>query len=318
MKKHLIKKWKREDASYDDFYSTFEIPDQDLKAQILNFKYDITSFNEGWPDKEWKIESEDGDEYKCVSGRDIKYFKKEEVEEYLKDKKENAIISAFPADKHFKRMYGIVSKVSSYGGRPWRIEKLDILPYRDVLVKEGKSEEEIEQYLKIRRSGTGVDAVFYEHQYEVNGEASSDLSLTHHKYGTSAMLQFKPDGTLFNREYNIALSEHEQVDVSTKPLLEYFSELIKNWKGVLWNPSGKTLRFFTNEEVYIPFFNYSESKNELRVGRIARKNDETYQNYPGEEKVKRPSEQKLCQITSAECLEKILAMAPQEFLQNFV
>lgn len=232
-------------------YSFFEIPDQKLKQKILDFKIDETEFTEySMSDKGvWKILEQDGDEFKCQRGRDIKYFSKEYVEDALERKKLIELNLAFPICKHFKRMFGIISN-NSHGS----LERLDFRK------KESPAFD--------GRHPSGVDAFFYEYTYQTSKHYDESLSLNFSKHGSLMSMYFTAEGTIANRDYNCRLQDFILGDIHPNVILKKFEANVLSLNLI----SFKTLKdgdlvFFNDSNAFIVSFDKEDCELELSVCR---------------------------------------------------
>jgi hypothetical protein len=117
MKKHYLKKGEGTTllGDKDKGYSVYKNPDSELREKIKNFKPDQAKVTMGWPEKTWDILEWEDKEVKCQSGRNTSYFPIEEIKEALANQEKLERNLKFPAYKHFKDAFGIISNVEDWG-----------------------------------------------------------------------------------------------------------------------------------------------------------------------------------------------------------
>jgi len=212
MKKHYIGKGTGETllGEKDKGYSVYKNPNVELREKIKNFKPDQTKVTMGWSSKTWDIIEWEDKEVKCQSGRNTNYFKIEEVKKALVDQEALERNLAFPAYKHFKDAFGIISRLrkSDYG---WDMEILDLT-----------------DNIKIGGNFNPTSVEHYKFTYSGELNFGDDFSLELRKSCNNMCLYFNSDGDYMNRDYNEDLSTFKCQEMSLKTLLDEFKKRIIN------------------------------------------------------------------------------------------
>lgn len=240
MKKHKI----NQIGEGSNTYSVYENPNKELKKQISEFQPDLSEIEMGWPPLKWTIVEQDGDEYKCQSGRDIKYFKVDDVNKAIEEQKEKQRNKQFLAFEHFKPCFGIIS----YYKKNDDLKILDLTKGMSTGALVG---------MNTNIDTMSVEAYFSEFNYEI--KTYSEIALDINVYGQNMKLHFTPEGDFTNRDYNIRLDEYEQKIISPTVILQDLKELMQSAVGNSFEyANGK---FFTNRMCVLPF-NYAKDEDE--------------------------------------------------------
>lgn len=220
-------------------YSTWKNQDDELRKKIVN--YPLDDFIIEWPRAKWNIDSYDGDDVKCVDGRNVKYFTRQEVDTMLKTQKEHNIAGDFNAPGLFLKQFGPLYKRIIWDN-----------PYNNM--------EHYREYLTIIEkpftfnSGVKGDLMSYIKEYEfIYTGSKAEFKLEYRGgYGTTAFLNFDENGNFSNREYNIPMLQFKQEKVDPADMYAKFKQDFCNLGVITLNQ--KRNRIFTDEFCYHPYF----------------------------------------------------------------
>jgi len=247
-KLEYIKTERAKDSDYDD-YSTFLNKDLDLIQKIKNHPKP-TSFKYTW--EEWTIDSYEGDEVKCLSGKNVRYFSKEEVEEYVKKRFNDEINELYPPQSalvnQFFPLYCYTNYKDKYRNENYENTHISILSsYSNVKAPKNWN---LPRYMK------GED-------YSLTNKLDQ-IQFTYSLRGSGCWINYDEDGNFVNRDYNLALKTYNQekpsfVDLYAN-LLMYIANLGhveagKNAKNTFFTQTH-CLKFYLNNEL-------NDSKEEL-------------------------------------------------------
>lgn len=224
-------------------YSIFENCDPDLKKKIVSFPLSDTF--EEWHRTEWKIDKYEGNEVRCVSGKNVKYFTKEEVEEYLNQKRNDAIIQEFDPISSFFEQFGhvhCVERNSFEGGSSLVVKSLKggFLPGHEGGLKEMGYVNEVERSLVVNDNGR--------------------IELKIRDGGMLVFLGFDNNGNFTNRDYNVELQRFSQESPRLEEFFEKMKKTVKRLGELEY--SSKTKAFYSQTHCYVPSF-----RKELVEGR---------------------------------------------------
>jgi hypothetical protein len=235
-------------------YTVYRNLNESLKAEIANFKVDTSTVSLGWPPIEWTIQERDGNEFKCVSGRDVKYINVNDVEEAIEEKLTTERNKKFQAYQHFTKTFGVISNLREYEGKPWRLSILDIKSATDMGALVGMESE---------LDTTSVN--FYSSEFQYEFDTYHTIGIKMNLVGTSMCLYFTPEGDFINRDYNVDLSSYETKTISPTIMLEHLkSEIFKKVgnTGVV----RKGNKFFTDKYCFIPYNKMNNENQEPDFG----------------------------------------------------
>jgi hypothetical protein len=248
MKQHELRKEK------EGNYTVYRNLNETLKSEIANFKVDTSTVSLGWPPVEWTIEEQDGNEFKCVSGRDVKYINVNEVQEAIDEKLNTERNKKFQAYQYFTETFGIISNFQEYQGKPYNLSILDI-----------KSATDMGALVGMQRDLDTTSVNFYSSEFRYQFETYNALGIEMSVVGTSMCLYFTPEGNFINRDYNVDLSSYESKIISPTIILEHLkSEIFKKVgnTGVV----RKGNKFFTESNCFIIYNKMENEKQELDFG----------------------------------------------------
>lgn len=216
MKKHYLKKGVGETGLGDkeEGYSIYKNPDENLREKIKNFKGDETKVSMGWPEETWDIIEWEDKEVKCQRGRNVSYFPIKEVKKALLEQAELQRNLKFPAYKHFKNAFGILSKLIKEKNY-WNLNVLNIV-----------------DNAKIGFEFRPMSVEHYRFSYEGELNFQDDFSLKFQKSCPNMCFYFTSDGDYINRDYNEDLNTFNCEEISMKILLDEFKNKILNLKEV--------------------------------------------------------------------------------------
>lgn len=252
MKKHYLSKGAGTTllGAKDEGYSVYKNPDAELREKIKNFKPDQTKVKMGWPEKTWDIIEWEDKEVKCQSGRNTSYFKVKEVKEALAEQAEIKRNEKFPAYKHFKDAFGIISRLnkSEYS---WNMEIIDLVGN-----------------IKIMGNFNPMNVEHYNHSYsgelKLGSTPSSDLSLKLSKGCNMMCLYFNENGDYMNRDYNENLNTFKCEEMSMKVLLDEFKKRIVKLGEIGYSRGN----YYIGNKKYQPFVNREDHEllNRIEFG----------------------------------------------------
>jgi len=299
-------------GSESNTFSVYNNPDKELRAEIASFTIDQSTVDMGWPKKTWEIIEEDGDEYKCQSGRDISYFKKELIKQALSEKLEFERNQKYKASNYFKSHFGILSLYREHHTETWSsiwLKKINLV--EPIFIGEVNFNPLSVEHYKY----------FYEYKltYEMNSLHSTNRIVlsTDINHGESMNLHFNKDGDYVNRDYNQNLNEYVNEDISQKILFQKFKEMIVNLQGLekLEYYNGK---YYTDKYCIIPFFDKGDFKYEGGINFIGvREDGKSYQSQRGLPIYKKPTQKKLEPRTVQDLLSDTIANFSQAFMYLF-
>ncbi len=286
MKKHYLKKGGGTTllGHKDTGYSVYKNPDDKLREEIKNFKGDQTKVTLGWPEKKWNIVEWEKKEVKCESGRNVSYFPIKEVKEALAEQGELTRNLKFPAYKHFKKAFGVVSRIEKWDGG----KKITIL--------------DLQSHLKI--PGFNYNPTSVEHySFEIEGElrTKNGMSVKFSKGCTSMSIYFNEDGDYMNRDYNLNLNEFKCEKISLSVLIDELKKKIISVGefGCFRNNyyvGNKKFELFMNREDH-------ELRNEIKFGLY--------------ETVAKAIPKKMEYKTGAQVWEEVEKLIPEDFYEIF-
>lgn len=278
MKDHLLKT----NGTGSDTHSIYRNPDEELRQKIAGVIVDRSEVMMGFPERIWNITQKEGDEYRCESGRDISYFKNEEVERALSEKLEKERNRQYLAHKYFKKHFGILSNFQEFEDETFyscSLDKIDLVS--PVFIGNNFNPISVEHYSN-----------FYNYHLSCGGKqriAGIHLSVCP-PYGSSMKLYFDSDGNYVNRDYNVDLNLFENKDISPSILVDKFKERVLGLGNKLRPLQYSKGKYFTKEYCLIPFFENERDKYILGVNTIPVRDDgNSYQEYPGAKIYKRPA-----------------------------
>lgn len=254
MKDHIVKTWKRPDASYDDTFTTYKNLDAKLKAEIAEFKLTDKTVEIGWPRKTWTIEGKEGNEYKLVNGKNVQYVHEDELRESLATKLEYARNMKYKAGNYFKNVFGIISKLNQPDSKNKNYASLEIIDMQGINDFMGRAVGSIKPVEDIDTMAVQGYETFYE--YKMSGYKGIRVEMS--PGGRMLNIYFTPDGDFINRDYNENLSDFEQKEISPTVFLEMFKKaFLDEFKDVkhFEYSSGK---YFTKKVCVIPYAKNSE------------------------------------------------------------
>lgn len=294
MKKYFLNKT----GESSNTFSVYENPDKKLKEEIASFDIDRSKVTLGWPEKEWEILEWEKDEVKCKHGRDISYFKRQEIEEALTENLEDARNKKHQAYQHFKKAFGIISYIKKYNNKIYGLRKIDLsgaIPF-------GMDEKRM---FPINTRSVEFYRTFFDYDLNIGDDS---IYLKTSESGCSLNLYFDKNGNYVNRDYNEDFNLYECEDVSPLILFENFEKSIKKLEGLQYS-RGK---YYTDKFCYIPYYNESRGDLELGVEIIpVREDGKSYQKYSGHPIYKRPA--KLEYKTSEDLLEDVKSLMTPKF-----
>lgn len=248
MKEHYISKGEGQTllGQVDDGYSVYKNPNAELREQIKNFKPDQTKVKMGWPEKTWDIIEWEEKEVKCQQGRNTSYFPINEVKEALRDDEELQRNLKFPAYKHFKDAFGIVSSVQDWGDGK-RISILDL-----------------QSHIKVMHDYNPTSVEHYNMEYEGELSTYNEIAAELSRGCTSMSIYFNENGDYMNRDYNMNLNSYECKEESLGLILEELRDKLLAYGEVVYSRGSyyagdKKLTFFVEREDH-------ELRNEFKIG----------------------------------------------------
>lgn len=254
MKDHIVKTWKRPDASYDDTFTTYENLDKKLKAEIAEFKLTENTVEIGWPSKTWTIEGKEGSEYKLVNGKNVQYIPEKELRESLATKLEYARNIKYKAGNYFKNVFGIISNLDMPNSKNKNYAQLEIIDLQGINDFLGRAVGAIKPVEDIDTMSVQGYETFY--SYKMSGYKGIGLEMS--PGGRMLNLHFTPEGDFINRNYNENFDDFERKEISPVVFLEIFKKaFLDEFKNVehFEYSSGK---YFTNKVCVIPYAKKSE------------------------------------------------------------
>ena len=304
MKDYLLKTI----GTWSDTHSIYKNPDEELRQEIAGVTVDQSEVMVGFPERSWKITKKEGDEYRCESGRDISYFKKEEVEKALSEKLEQERNRRYLAYKYFKKNFGILSYLSEYEDDNFsrcNLHKIDLV--NPIFIGGNFNSLSVEHYNN-----------FYEYNLSCGGKQRIDgihISVCP-PYGSSMKLYFDSDGNYVNRDYNIDLNKYELKDISPSILFDKFKQRVLDLGNKIRPLQYSKGKYFTKEYCLIPFFENEQEKYTLGINVIPVRDDgKSYQEYPGAKIYKKPS--RIEEKTAEDILSDTLALMSDAFKYMF-
>ena len=295
MKQHLIKTFRANGSSYDD-YSIFKNPLEELKKEIANFKIKRNTVTLGWPAVKWTIESHEPDtdgDIKCINGKNIHYFPKSEVDEALEEQLKEARNKKYEAFNYFTEAFGIVAQINDY--------QLKIINLKNMF--------DMGKALGFEGGHSNTTRVeFYGGFYDYKLESYAYDGISMASYGESMNLYFNEDGDFVNRDYNQKLIDYECRDIKPSEFVEVFkNSLRKEYKDVIFEEiKGK---YYSDKVLLIPFqYDKDEDNRDSAFGFYTYPKHEylkdTYKIY-GESAKKKPKAEGV-KITIDEIIDKLL------------
>jgi hypothetical protein len=215
-------------------WSIFENGDKKLKKEIKNFPTP-DSF-EGWPGEMWKVEEYDGEEVKCVSGRNVKYFPKTEVEENLREAKKKLIIEKYDPLSTLFAQFGELYFADGHRERSWNTHNITTLLGGYLPGHEG-----------------GLASMSYAHEQERQLSVNDrKIELSYRNAGTSCFIEFTEDGDFIARDYNVAFKNFSQEKPSYNELISLLEKAVKKLGSLEY--SEKSNVFYGESFCYVPSF----------------------------------------------------------------
>lgn len=260
-----------------DVWSIFENRDAELKRKILEFPA-LDEF-EDWPRTKWKIHSYEGDEVKCVSGKNVKYFNKTDIEERLAHERTEKLGETFDPVKSFFEQFGSVHDVQTHKEKDWFVYTVKTLTGG---------------FLPGHEGGLSRMGCVNEQERTLNC-TKNGITLKFHDVGVMSFLEFLPNGDFINREYNIPLQRYTQKAPDFSKMLEMLKKAVKDLGPLEY--SEKTKKFYNQSFCYVPSFTKQIAEGrqdpydmefEL-LGIPKRHGKDDYQQYSGDTIFKKPA-----------------------------
>lgn len=260
MKKFEIKKIGT-GSSTETIYKNIDL---DLKKEIANFTCDLNTIPMGFPVEDWTIGEKDGNEYKCINGKNVKYFPIEEVEECRTLHLETMLNKKYLAYKYFKDTYGIIHSYS-------KNNKLLILDLTDTIKFDG---------INYELNTMSVNSYYHLFNYGIS--TYMGIYIKPEVRGINMSLYFTPEGDFINRDYNINLSDFTQEYGEPAVIFDDFKNLIFKEIGekTLEYKNGK---YFTNDVCYT-----LADTDDIGIRFHKRIRDDHYQYRSGSKIIKKP------------------------------
>lgn len=308
MKNHIVEKINPHSKNEPPTYTVYENLDKDLKAQIQSFEFDNTKVVIGLPREEWNIVEWEEEEVKCQRGRNIHYYKKEEVEQHLQEDFEKALNKKFPAYMYFKKVFGVLSFYQEQIHNTTTYYSLNKIDLNKLLYFNLNNSEE-----------SHVDTTSVQHYNNITCynlrvyENGLDLNVSGH--GQSLNLYFNREGNFVNRDYNTNLSIYERKDIDPIELYKKACETILGTQGPFQYYKGK---FFTENVCYIISKNEESFKSGITLnGFKSEYGRDTFRICEGRKytTVKRPK--KFEMKTTQDLLEFFISEIPKKMLHEF-
>jgi hypothetical protein len=257
-------------TSDTDKWTTFLNADPQLKAEVLAIQPDNTFV--AWPNETWTIEEYDGDEVKCSQGRNIKYFKREDVEEYQREQvkeKRNTSLNVF---QKFFQIHGPLYREQTYKRDDYQIHKVDVLLSGNT-----------------PKPGEMAFSGIMENEYEFV-DSDSEITLKFKEHGNIAFMHFDDDGNFYNRDYNVKIQEFTQTKPDLQIFLQKFRDSVKALGPLQVSQKSDTL--YGEDFCYIPWSETDQWGSEFELKKIPRRpgfSGYTYQRWKGESIIKKPT-----------------------------
>lgn len=269
MEKHIIGQRGKKDSNR---YSIFKNPNEELRKEISEYDPDIPYFIQGWPNKDWVIDTWETDEVKCVAGKNVMYFPRKDVEEFIINEKERLRNNKYPAYKYFKQCFGVISRLN-IGDRGYSsLSKLDLNNGMDIGAPVG-----------IKQEINTMDVCGYDTFIEYSINPYYGLSFEASNHGRMLNIYFTKDGDFINRDYNEAIQDYKCEDISVDELLTQYREKLQEIPVELEFFRGK---YYSKDICYVPDFD--ERKETVHLYYARRKASGMYQVSSGWSNYKKP------------------------------
>jgi hypothetical protein len=270
-------------------YSVYENPNEELKEKIRNFTIDKTRVEVGFPPQEWEIVEYEGEEVKCKQGKNIHYFKKNEIEEALKDKFDYELNKTFLAYKHFRETYGIISQVNKYKDELYSFTVLDL-----------------QGPINLFRDNAEFNTLSVEHygpfcQFDIKRYEGFIVEESNGYY-KSMNLYFDSEGNFVNRNYNEDLDTYESGDAPFRVVFDALVDAVSKFRELKYFRG----HYYVDGKKIKPFFKEIERK-EIYYKR-------NYGFYESKSKtIPKKAENRTCE----DLLNDIVSLLPEDLLSKF-
>jgi len=298
MKKHIIKYvGDPEDRSSGGTYAIFKNPNIDQKNKIVNYNIkNKTFFSKGF---KWTVDSYEGDEVKCINGKNTFYFSKLEVDERLNDIRKSEINIEFIPYKSFKESYGIVSSLEEGAGY-LNLRRLDFNEFADVLNSPDYR---------------GVACYKSYHEINVRNCPSYGPSFKYELDQYEMMdFHFTLEGDFINRNYNLDLHNFNDYDRNIIQLgILKFKEYLKTYTEFTFYKDC----FYFKEFMLKAYLKNDNDRIEIGLLKIEEREHApgTYQRWSREKIYKKPSKVKVG--TYEDLYNAVYALLPADMKLNF-
>jgi hypothetical protein len=267
---------KRSDSS-SDVWTVFLNHDAALREAVLNVK-PPTTFTSGWSRDKWTIDSYEGDEVKCTSGKNVKYFSKEEIEKIQHNLiKEDRIEKFNPFNKFFDQ-HGSLYRYQEYNDLNYSTKSIEAL-----IGGESPGEESAD--LPDLRSHMGMCSV---NEYEFN-ITKTEFQLRFKEHCSTGFMEYTDEGDFVNRDYNQTLQLFTQEKPDILSIYTSFQDAIL-LLGSLEKTSASNI-LYSDNFCYVPFINDDTWGIEFTLAKIPVRPDypRTYQFDRGDTIFKKPA-----------------------------
>jgi len=251
-------------GSGSDTWSIFKNPSEELLDRILN-RAPQRTFKVVFG-IEWTIDADEPDEdgeIRCRSGKNIHYYKPEEIEEYMKDSKEEILGKEIDPAYHFFKFFCPLYKLTESGNSKHI------------------------RYITGGHKDPG-SSMGYVEEYEfelVDNWNKIGLNYKHHYY--TCFVKYDDNGNFLVRDYNVDITEYQQGLPPTKKVYDSFKKLILKFENFQIGKSSEL--WFSNKIMLQPFLSLSGEDILFTLDKVPVRSDgASYQEYAGLPITKKP------------------------------
>lgn len=240
-----------------DPHTIFLNPNEKRKKEIRETPLPLEiNLDFGWPkDPVWKIDSYEGNEVKCVEGRNVKYINKEEALERQEDAWKQKIEKTYNAQMDFFDIYGTIYLIG-WDKSVYKSYYKDIMETIDY--SSCKNEEEIKQ-MKERAKMIRNDSMFEVHfEYDQPDNFKElydhDLSLKYSEHWKTFFINYDKEGNFVNRDYNTKIQDYTQEKIPFQTVYDRFKKFILSFGEVGYTEKGN--KFFIKDYCMEPYIGH--------------------------------------------------------------
>lgn len=299
MEKYKLTPLGKIDTEKHPKWSVFKNLSPELREFVLA-KDTNTKFNAGF-EGDWEVvsfEPDENGEIACKRGKNVRYFPKEDVYEYLGYARKDWLAKNFDPTDNFFKLHGPLWKLEVHKDTQQHVTTLTVLT--------GGTTEE---------SGNNMSYV-EEYQF-VAWDSWAQLGLKFERHYTSCFMEYDENGNFLVRDYNMDLDGFQQGPIKSKQVFEAFQKYTKNLKG--YEKRDRSDYMFSEENMLSPCFYVKGDTMTFVVEKIkVRYDKKSYQKHQGCTIYKKPT--KLLPISAKEILElfesKFLSELKPKFFGN--